>query len=244
MLFDAMEIKAAFSPEALLNVQRLRRELDFASLWKWFKLRKAYPEYFADAAVFINRIKAANASSGKLATGALSDFSAIIEGGGEEKPLPPEFECIAKDRLQTFVPTNSGRHTGPLQVMDAEAAWGYATTIHNPDMPFQLGFYQWQSRQPSKGKEGGRLKLELKDITPGKYRLYRLGKITLTPDCWIWFSVKSWATNQQLRERLYEPGALNQWDAWVSLKFDGPSYGGTTPEDLVLCDRIIVVKKQ
>jgi hypothetical protein len=128
-------------------------------------------------------------------------------------------------------------------VKDAEAAWGYATTIHVPDMPFQVGFYQWESRQPSKGKEGARIRLEQKDITPGKYRLYKLGAITLTPDSWIWFSAKSWATNQQLGERLYEPGAINQWDAWVSLKFDGSTYGGTAKEDLVLCDRIIVVKK-
>lgn len=104
--------------------------------------------------------------------------------------------------------------------------------------------YKWESRQPPKGKEGTRIRLDQKDINPGKYRLYKLGSITLTPDCWIWFSAKSWATNQQLGERLYEPGALNQWEAWVSLKFDGPIYGGTEKEDLVLCDRIIVVKAQ
>jgi len=42
----------------------------------------------------------------------------------------------------------------------------------------------------STGVLGGRLKLELKDITPSKYRLYKLGDITVTPDGWIWFSVK------------------------------------------------------
>ena len=239
--FDAMEASAAASPEALANVRLLRRELDFASLWKWFKLQKAHPDYFRDATVFANRIKAA--SPRPFAPGALADFMAMIEGGGVEKALPAEFDGIDRSRIQTFVPTNSGRQSGPLTVKDTEAAWGYATTIHDPDMPFQMGFYQWQSRQPSKGKEGARIRLEQKDINPGKYRLYKLGPITLTPDCWIWFSVKSWATNQQLGERLYEPGASNQWEAWVSLKFDGPTYGGTAKEDLVLCDRIIVVKK-
>ena len=29
----------------------------------------------------------------------------------------------------------------------------------------------------------------------------------------------------------------------MSLKFDGPTYGGTAAEDRVLCDRIIVVKQ-
>lgn len=239
--FDDMEASAAASPAALVNVRLLRRELDFASLWQWFKLRKARPDYFQDAKTFASRIKAA--SPRPFAPGALADFMAIIEGGGEEKPLPAEFNGIERSRIQTFVPTNSGRQAGPLTVKDAEAAWGYAATIHEPDLPFQIGFYQWESRQPSKGKEGARLRLEQKDITPGKYRLYKLGGITLVPDCWIWFSAKSWATNQQLGERLYEPGTSNQWDAWVSLKFDGPTYGGTATADLVLCDRIIVVKQ-
>ena len=239
--FDDMEASAAASPEALANVRLLRRELDFASLWKWFKLRKSHPDYFKDASVFARRIKAA--SPQPFAPGTLAGFMAIIEGGGEEKPLPAEFNGIDRSRIQTFVPTNSGRQAGPRTVKDADAARGYATTIHDPDMPFQIGFYQWESRQPSKGKEGARIRLEQKDITPGEYRLYKLGPITLTPDSWIWFSAKSWATNQQLGERLYEPGALNQWEAWVSLKFDGPTYGGTAKEDLVLCDRIILVKK-
>lgn len=78
---------------------------------------------------------------------------------------------------------------------------------------------------------------------PASLHAADLALSTLTPDCWIWFSAASWATNQQLGERLYEPGALNQYSAWVSLKFDGPTYGGTAKEDLVLCDRIIVVKK-
>ena len=239
--FDDMEARVAASPESLTNVRLLRRELDFASLWKWFKLRQSHPDYFLDATVFANRIKAA--SPRPFAPGALADFMAIIEGGGVEKPLPAEFDGIDRSRIQTFVPTNSGRQTGPLTVKDAEAARGYATTIHMPDLPLQIGFYQWESRQPPKGKEGARIRLEQKDITPGKYRLYKLGDITLTPDCWIWFSAKSWATNQQLGERLYEPGAVNQWEAWVSLKTDGPTYGGTAKEDLVLCDRLILVKK-
>jgi hypothetical protein len=239
--FDEMETRSATTPEALANVRLLRRELDFASLWKWFKLRKANPDYFQDVNVFASRIQAA--SPRPFAPGALADFMAIIEGGGVEKPLPAQFDGIDRSRIQTFVPTNSGTQTGPLTVKDADAAWGYATTIHMPDLPLQIGFYQWESRHPPKGKEGARIRLERKDITPGKYRLHKLGDITLTPDCWVWFSAKSWATNQQLGERPYEPGALNQWEAWVSLKIDGPTYGGTAKEDLVLCDRIILVKK-
>ena len=248
--FDEMETLTAAMPAHQLNVRLLRRELDFATLWKWFGLVKAYPDYFRDAALPATRIKTANTAKAPagmtpkpLAEQTVADFMAMIDAGGVEKQLPPEFAHIDPSRIQTFVPTNTGRHTGPRRVTDPEAAWGYAAIVHKPDLPFQVGFYQWESRQPPKGKEGARLRLELKDITPGKFRVYKLGVITATPDCWVWFSAKSWATQQQLGDRLYQPGEANQWEAWVSLKFDGPTYGGTGAQDQVLCDRIIVVKQ-
>ena len=248
--FDQMEAQAAGHPENLPNVRLLRRELDFATLWKWFELRKAHPDYFKDPAVFSGRITAANslkAPSGAtprpLAPSTMADFLAVIEGGGVEKPLPPEFDGIDRSRIRTFVPTNSGRQTGPRRVKDPAAAWGYATTVHQPDMPFQVGFHQWESRQPPKGKQGPRIKLDQNDITVGKYRLYKLGAVTITPDCCIWFSAKSWGTLQQLGDRLYEPGAANLWEAWVSLKFEGSPNGGAATRPQVLCDRIILVKQ-
>jgi len=245
-----MESLTAGTPGHLLNVRLLRRELDFATLWKWFSLRKAHPDYFQDHTVYSRRIAAANVAKAPagmqprpLAPGALSDLLAVIEGGGEEKPLPPSFDGLDRSRIQTFVPTNTGRELGPRQVKDPEAAWGYGVTVHAPDLPFQFGFYQWESRHPPKGTHGPRVSLARNDIAPGQYRLYKLGRITLTPDCWIWFSAKSWATQLQVGERLYEPGADNLWDAWVSLKFEGPTYGGTAATDQVLCDRIILVRQ-
>ncbi len=65
----------------------------------------------------------------------------------------------------------------------------------------------------------------------------------VTSDSWIWFSAKSWVTRLEIGTRVYEPGAANTWQAWVSLKLDGPSYGGKADKDEVLCDRIILVKK-
>lgn len=248
--FDQMESEASGSPADLANIRLLRRELDFASLWKWFPLREAHPEYFRDPAVFASRIVSANAAKAAagmtprpLAPAALDDLLAVIEGGGKEKPLPPELEGIDRSRIQTFVPTNTAGQAGPWRIRDPDAARGYAATVHLPDLPFQVGFYQWESRQPAKGTQGARIRLERKDIVAGKYRLYRLGTITITPDSWVWFSARSWATHQQLGERLHEPGTPNRWEAWVSLKFDGPTYGGTAAEDRVLCDRIIVVKQ-
>jgi len=250
-LFDRMEEQVAGQAEQLLNVRLLRRELDFATLWKWFDLKKRYPDYFTDYTVYTNRITAANEAQAPagmkprpLGQDALQDFVAVIQGGGKEKPLPPQFNGIAPSRIRTFLPTNYGRQQGARLVVDTAAALGYAVTVHKPDMPFQFGFYQWQSRQPPRGTHGPRLSLTREEITPGVYRVYKLGTITVTSDCIIWFSAKSWMTHLRLGERLYEPGAANVWQAYVSLKFDGPTYGGTAKQDRVLCDRIILVKEQ
>lgn len=250
LLFDRMVALTAKQADSLLNVQLLRRELDFATLWKWLALRKAHPEYYKDYKVAMDRITAANRAKAPagmqpapLGTSVLADFIAVLQGSGQEKPLPPEFSGVDRSRIQVFLPTNTGRQNEPRLIVDPEAARGYAVTVHHPDLPFQLGFYQWLSRNPTKGNHGARLKLGREEIVPGKYRLYKLGTITVTPDCWIWFSAQSWGTHLEIGPRVYEPGAPNLWEAYVSLKCDGPKYGGTAKDDRVLCDRIIVVKK-
>jgi len=42
--------------------------------------------------------------------------------------------------------------------------------------------------------------------------------------------------------RLYFPGETNRWEAWVSLKFTGKSWGGDG-EERVVCDRVILVRQ-
>ena len=249
--FDQMEAQVAQDPAPLLNVRLLRRELDFATLWKWFDLVQAYPEHFTDYTTYEQRIIAvsqAKAPAGMkarpLGKDTLSDFTAVIQGGGKEKPLPPAFDGIDRAQVRTFVPKNYSRQAGQRCVADADAAFGYAATVHKPDLPFQLGFYQWHTRHPPTGTHGPRLSLDRDGIRPGVYQLHRLGTVTVTPDSWIWFSAQSWGTHAQLGERAYEPGAENLWEAYVSLKFDGPTYGGTADEDQVLCDRIILVRGQ
>ena len=95
---------------------------------------------------------------------------------------------------------------------------------------------------PSVVTHGPRLEIERDQITPGQYRLYRLGEIDLTTDdSLIWFG-RSWATNLEISSRLYFPGEINRWEAWVSLRFAGSAYGGDG-ENEVLCDRVILVQQ-
>jgi len=252
--FDRMESSVSNSPGHLLNVSILRRELDFATLWKWFDMKKTFPDYFKDNAPYAARITAVNDATAPagmkhrpFGAGALQDFLAIIQGGGKSKPLPDQFAGVAEERIKQYLPRNYDNRTERRTIVDQEAAFGYAATVHYPDMPFELGFYQWISRNPPpgtpSGKSGARIKIGKDQITPGAYRLYELGRIEVTPDSWIWFSAKSWATRLEVGDRIYEPGADNLWHAWVSMKFDGPSYGGSATNNQVLVDRIILVRE-
>lgn len=271
--FDRMEELAAGQPERILvNLRLVRRELDFATLWKWFDLKKAYPEYFRDYAVHANRITAVNQAKAPpppawekksinrqahaLGGDALRDFVTLIQAGGQSKPLPPQLAGIDAALVRQFVPRYSNHRSGRAVVLDTEAAFGYAVPVIMPDLPFNFGFYQNDTKT-----HGARRALKLEEIVPGGYGLHELGPITVTPDCIVWFSARSWETNLQLGERLFEPGADNVWTAYVSLKFDGPTYGskpnepllapadrihyrGLAESDLVLVDRIILVKKR
>lgn len=58
----------------------------------------------------------------------------------------------------------------------------------------------------------------------------------------LWFGY-SWLTHLQLGHRLYDPDGDNKYEAHVSLKFAGPTYGSKSKDDLVLCDQVILVKE-
>ena len=249
--FDRMEQQTASHPTELANVQRLRRNLEFATLFRWLDLARAYPDYFSDHREHAGRIKAVNEAKRTdltsrphaLGVRAMSVLESAIRGGGE-KPLPAEFDGIDRLRIRAFMPTmhaNDKYAQGYFD--DPEAAFGYAPSVHRPDMPFQLGFYQGDTKT-----HGARRSIDKPEITPGTYRLYKLGVITVSPHSQIWFSARSWSTKLVLDD-LWEAGALNAWDAYVSLKFRGPAYGGESvnglrggEEDLVLVDRIVLVR--
>ena len=248
--FDAMEKLVANDPERLVRVQRARRELDLAALNRWFDLQAKYPDAYKDHEVFVRRIAAINAwqpappdtASQPLGTGQAQDFVAKILGGGKEKPLPQEFDGIAPSRIRTYIPKNHIKGGSAKVVLDPEAAFGYAATVDVPDYPLTAAFCQWEENGET-SIAGPVLKVTRSEMTSSGYKLYKLGTIEVTPNSWIWFSGKSSLTHLKVGDRVYEPGEDNLWDAYFSMKCDGPTYGGKAEKDSVLVDRIILVRK-
>jgi len=216
--------------------------VDFATLAEWKALSKKYPDYFKDYNVQVNRIKDVQKKRRFRSMGsALRDLVFDIQAASRAKPLPKQFRGFDPATVKRYVPRNYARATirkGPAVVEEDDAAMGFAATVHIPQLPLHVRF----SRKDRK-KHTARLKIGLDRITPGSYKLYKLGMIEVTSDCMIWFSSKSCQTHLKLGDRLYEPGADNLWEAWVSLKFDGPMYNGKGKTNQVLCDQIILVQK-
>ncbi len=240
-LCDAMEESLADNhPDIMEKVKLLRKPLDTAVYGRWFDCAKKYPDYFVDPAALRQRI-------GPPSTHAFSvgfkDFlttaDLAIKYGGKGKPLPASFAGIPEENIRRLVPVNvaNGSYADPKQKLfeEAEAAFGYATSIDRPDHPFSFGFYQADRKQ-----HGARLKLNEGDYEPGQYKIFKLGEIQPTPNSTIWFSSKSWCTIVDTGN-LYDLKDTNQkWDVWISLKFP-QEYSGQEGA-VVLCDQVIFVK--
>ncbi len=251
--FDEMEqLTADAGPRIQDNLQLARREFDAAAVWAWLDLRKEYPEYYTDPEVVVTRIRKASSTrsqpiaewdtknrnrewaNSRWGTGALDDFMVRIAGGGEEKPLPAQFDNIDPDRIVTLMPN---RQRGvPKTVVDPDAAMGFAVVIDSADYPLSFGFHQMADRNRIHSH-----KLEKADITPGVYQIHEIGEVPMQSDSRIYFG-RSWQTHLDLGELLYEPGAENLWRAYITIKLDGARYGGEGEETVALADRIIMVR--
>ena len=125
-----------------------------------------------------------------------------------------------------------------------DAAWGMATYADANTKPYTIGFYDVIN------KTNIVKKITEAEITkyPDVYNFYNLGEIPLYPSCLIYGvgkDNKGWPINIQLGHlfSVDEPNA--KYDAWVSLKFEGPAYSENTKTkpNRVLCDRVVLVKK-
>jgi hypothetical protein len=75
----------------------------------------------------------------------------------------------------------------------------------------------------------------------GKFHLYSLGRVTLSPDCYVW-GHPSCRIQRNLSE-FYRPGADNTYEILLSLKVQGPAYvPGSADPDAFLMDRIILMR--
>ena len=241
--FDEMEDLAKDNPATLFNVQQVRVILDRAVLQNWRQTQKKHPDYFVNLKTVENRIRTTYdrmmkehvstpfASFGNNTRKAFYDNldATLLFAQNPGKPLPAMFAGIDEEKIKRVVPGK--------RIKDADAAFGLAGESVS-ETPFKLGFYDEFNKKFVLDKT-----LQLSDIKPGHYTIYKLGTVELTPDCLVWLAASSWAVSAKL-EGFYEPGVQNKWDVYVSMKFEGPSYqkDAKLEKDRVLCDQVVLVK--
>lgn len=80
----------------------------------------------------------------------------------------------------------------------------------------------------------------------GKFHLFRIGKVNVRKNTQVWaLEGKLLGVNvgRLVVPRGSDPG-VNEWEAYISLKFEGPAYvKGSTKPNRVLMDRVLMVKR-
>ena len=146
---------------------------------------------------------------------------------------------IPAEKIKRVIPSNysstARKSKVPKIVTDDDAAFGYAASIDQPNLPFRFGYHIFGAKRSISQT------LTAKDIVPGKYKIYHLGEVQpVTGKCMVWFGF-SWGTHYDMNRLMNLTDAQAKYDCWVSLKFP-EGYKGKR-DDLVLCDQIILVRK-
>lgn len=166
-----------------------------------------------------------------------------------QAPLPPELENrrVIDILWPSFEPiTTLG--TNVVNVPDAAAGKalhlaavkGTLRETNNHEGGLSMGVYSNARKKHLKAQTIPPEKLPQDE----QFHLYPLGKVTLEPKSKLWVH-KSWIIQQNLGE-FYETGGLpNDYEIYVSVKLEGPSYvKGSEKTDAVYVDRVLLVKPE
>ncbi|MBP1990188.1 DUF4838 domain-containing protein [Paenibacillus eucommiae] len=110
------------------------------------------------------------------------------------------------------------------------------TTFRNQHKPLiDIGLYN--------STDGTRLlrQLNVSDIVPNQYQVYKIDNALIKPGDYLYL-FRSWSVKVHFSSLLQGRPAQN-YDVYISMKFEGSSYGGSSSDpDAVYIDRIILVK--
>jgi hypothetical protein len=239
------------------NVKRARRELDYATLWKWQQLKAAYPghAYYESHVAVSERInallslpnlppttweasKSVGSSQGVVdrtpATRSnfmSEDFVTLIEVADDSpKPLPSIPGDPTYSQIERLIPKYPWRQSGPTVVKDSEAWLSYGCPVHQPRSPFTFGF--WDATALG-GLGNTVITRSISSFPSSGYTVFDIGAdVTLSSSCNVWFSTASRRTVLDV-SHLHIPGGNNVWRIYASIKFNGPTYASVADQMLL-----------
>ncbi|MFA6102716.1 MAG: DUF4838 domain-containing protein [Victivallaceae bacterium] len=239
-MFDEMEALTEKEHEQQFHVKLARMSLDIFAIANEKKITEKYPEMKLSSDNIEQRLKATYQQMLKQRMPELKfDISEwLAQVKLHPRPLPAPFDKISPDLLRQVNPNFPNKLHETLRVKDPEAAWGTANFEKTDKKTLTIGFYDYITKKTGISKS-----INESEISPDIYKFYRLGNIKLTSNCIIWGG--DWHISVKLGH-LYsidEPSA--EYDAYVSLKFEGPAYSAASKDkpNRMLCDRVVLIKK-
>ena len=259
--FNRMERKVAGDPEVVQRIREARIGVDFEILRRYrqvaagaseegWTLRSVYDRVTNTVVrAAARRIDAPGKwwadYRGKLVSDVLKQVDDEMEQVQcEAKPLPAEFAKVPwTNVIQIFPSSSDANGKNVFRVDMPDAAIGKAlyedAAEERLSVPYSVGIYNADEKRTLLG---GSAALSRKDIVPGTFRLYRLGRTTLSSSrCSLWVGY-SWRLTVPCSVA-FVAGERPEYDVYVSLKFDGPKFGGdASRKSAVYFDRLVFVK--
>ncbi len=230
--FDKMESLCRGDQRTLENVGILRFALDMACLGNKYQSIAAGNRANFPTVELISKRARAN----------LESALATRFPKGEEKARAAELKGILPALEERTKIAQIPAKPGTIQifaekgtsVLDPDAALGW-TRSSTTKLPFRVCLYDNTMQ-----KKLANLKLTSAEIKPDRYNLYLIGTSTLTSDCYIDIDSKYYIS---CVEAYNGKNPMQTFDVYISLKFEGPSFGSSASEDKAFCDKFVLVKK-
>jgi hypothetical protein len=246
-LFDEAEAKVANDEKILQSVREVRLGLDSAVLAQYSNITRydrsfsVKPEFIRDRAT--NTICRAFSRRGRPQNFTpirreVAKFNELCLLAGLSKLKPKEFEHVPDEdvRQSLTVDVTCGMRRRPMaDSVTGSAAW-CEKEIASDRKDIIFWIIDWPER---KKMASGRIRNQ--DMVEGKFHLYKLARIRLTRETVV---APGYSYYVKFRlDDLYEPGSDDEWDVYVSAKFEGPKYfPGSKKENMAAFDRAVIVR--
>jgi len=237
--FDGLE-NLVGGDDHRFHVRLLRITLDMELLRKHRELRRLVPGRVPTADEIRARLEATVNTLGDVRLARHPPYVRGIKKGinrllllarADLKPLPSRFDKYDPEDIRQAFPSS-------LIVKDKDAALGIASKMSRNEVPMKFGFYDRRN-----DKQVLQSEIPKSQIGIDRYKLYKLGRVKLTPDCLVWVT-GSWRIGFKL-EGFYTVGFPDtEWDVHVSMKFEGQAYSAESQsgENSISVDRVVLVR--
>lgn len=232
-MLEAAEKKVAGDAEILQRVREVRIGLDAMVLENYVRLRRSYPERLEPLDTLYGRLTnsctRAFARRGRTVTGKDSSlarnavfgmFEDYRKAASARGLKPAELAKVPDERIVYVLPGIAVMEDR-REVADPDAAFGRAY-VEDLESVSTNAYFSCNLYDTDDKTYLAKRRILASEMTEGVYKAYRIGRFRMSPKCGL-FLGSSWRMSRRLWE-FYQPGAVDEYELYISMKFEGPKY--------------------